>query len=310
MTKRAVGVALAMTLCLGACGDQQAASASGTYTIGFVNGASTEFHHCLQQAVEGEAGRRGVKVVTANSQQNAKTELANIESMVAQHVDAVIVQTVDTRALAADIAKARAAKIPIFLTSVAPEDTTTILGAVAVDLNQAGLLDASWISNDAVGRPGTTAVIAGAPGAASDLLVRGFTDNLPKNIKVVASEPGMFNRARAKGVATGMIRKHPGLGYAFVANEDMAVGAAEAFRAAGKNVRIVTVNGTDTGLAGIEDGRFAATVSNPASKLGQRAVENTIALLNKEPISKVDYIPISLITKTDLSRAPKYCLID
>ncbi|GIF25333.1 ribose transport system substrate-binding protein [Actinoplanes tereljensis] len=304
-----MAAALAITLCAG-CGADRAASAKSTYALGFVNGASTEFHTCLQKAVEGEATRRGVRVITANSKQDPKAELSNIENLIAQNVDAVIVQTVSTDALKADIAKAGAAKIPIFLTSVAPADTGSILGAVAVDLNQVGLLDASWVSNDAVGAPGTAAVIAGAPGAASDLLVKGFTDNLPKNIKVVASKPGMFNRAKAKAVAAAMIKEHPDLGYAFVANEDMAVGASEAFRSAGKGVKIVTVNGTDTGLAGIEDGRFAATVSNPASRLGQQAVENTISLLNSEPIDKIDYVAIDLITKIDLAQAPSYCLID
>ncbi|MEU4240645.1 sugar ABC transporter substrate-binding protein [Actinoplanes sp. NPDC026619] len=300
---------MVIILGVGGCSDNPAA-AKASVTLGFVNGATTEFHTCLQKAVESEAGRRGVKVISVNSQQNPKTELANIESLIAQHVDAVIVQTVDSGALKADIAKARAAQIPIFLTSVVPADTSAILGAVAVDLNQVGLLDAGWVSNDAVGGPATAGIIAGAPGAASDLLVKGFTDNLPKNVKVVDSKPGMFNRGKATAVASAMIKEHPELGYAFVANEDMAVGAAQAFAAAGKSVKIVTVNGTDTGLAGIEDGRFAATVANPASRLGEQAVENTISLLGGEPVHKVDYIEISLITRVELSLAPHYCVVD
>ena len=113
-----------------------------------------------------------------------------------------------------------------------------------------------------------------------------------------------------RAVAAKMIKDHPGITYAFVANEDMAFGAQQAFRAAHKDVRIATVNGTDAGLAAIKDGRFAATVANPASKLGQKAVENTLSLLNREPITKIDYVPISLITKSELAQAPAYCLTE
>ena len=292
------------------CGDNgaNAGTSKAGVTLGFINGATTEFHTCLQKSLESEATRRNVTVVTVNSKQNAKTELANVEGLIAKRVDAIVVQTVDSTALKADIERANAAKIPIFLTSVVPADQSGILGAVAVDLNQVGLLDASWVSNDAVGAPAEAAVVAGAPGAASDLLVKGFTDTLPKNVEVVASEPGMYNRGKAAAVAARMIAAHPGLDYAFVANEDMAVGVSEAFRSAGKDVKIVTVNGTDAGLAGIRDGRFAATVANPASKLGTKAIENTLSLLDSEPINKIDYVPISLIDKAALDQAPSYCL--
>ena len=309
---RAAGAVTALVIGVApvtACGAREASGPSKSIvTLGFVNGGKTEFHTCLQKALEGEATRRGIKVITANSKQDAAAELSNIENLIAQDVDAVIVQTVNTNALKADVAKANQAKIPIFVTSVVPGDQNSVLGAVVVDLNQVGLLDASWVSNDAVGAKADAGIIAGAPGAASDLLVKGFKDNLPKNIKVVASQPGMYNRAKAKAVATQMIKDHPELRYAFVANEDMAVGASEAFQAAQRNVKIVTVNGTDEGLDAINDGRFAATVSNPPSKLGQKAVENTLSLLNEEPINKIDYVPIALIDKQDLDQAPQYCL--
>jgi ribose transport system substrate-binding protein len=310
---RASGAVFALLLAvapMAACASEEAAAGTGpgALTLGFVNGGSTEFHTCLQKAVESEASRRGLQVVTANSKQDAKTELTNIQAMISRQVDAIIVQTVNSDALKADIARANTAKIPIFLTSVVPSDPSGILGAVAVDLNQIGLLDAGWVSNDAVGARAEAGIVAGAPGAASDLLVKGFTDTLPKNIKIVDSKPGMYNRGKAKAVAVQMIKEHPGLEYAFVANEDMAVGVSEAFRADGKKVKIVTVNGTDAGLDAIRDGRFAATVANPAAKLGQQAIENTLSLLNREPINKIDYAPISLVDRASLDQAPNYCL--
>ncbi|GAA0444020.1 D-ribose ABC transporter substrate-binding protein [Actinoplanes capillaceus] len=309
---RVFSALFATALCaatMSACGDDSGAEAGGdSVTLGFVNGANTEFHTCLQRAVEAQAKTSGATVVAANSKQDPGTELANIEDMISRSVDALIVQTVNVDALKNDITKAKAAGIPIFLTSVITQDTSDILGAVVVDLKGVGALNAGYVATDAGTAQVEVGVIAGAPGAASDLLVNGFKDALPANATLVANQPGMFNRAKAQDVAENMIQAHPNLRYAFVANEDMAFGALQAFQAAGKNVKIVTVNGTDDGLAAVKDGRFAATVANSATVTGQLAVKNTISLLNKETAEKIANTPIKLITKDNLSEAPQYCL--
>ncbi|MFC8518018.1 sugar ABC transporter substrate-binding protein [Streptomyces sp. NPDC057257] len=308
----ATTMALLLSGCgLMAAGDDKGATVQGTITIGFVNGGTTEFHTCLQKAVEDVGHSNFARIRTAESRQDAATELSNIEDMIARKVDALIVQTVNAQALKADVAKARSAGIPIFFTSVAPDDTSHILGAVVVDLKKVGRLDAGWIQKDAAGRHVQVGVVAGAPGAASDLLVGGFTTALPGNAQVVANQPGMFDPAKARTVAANMIEAHPDLDYAFVANEEMAFSVRKAFDAAGaKDVKIVTVNGTDEGLAALKDGRFSATVSNSAADTGELAVTNAIDLLRGRKAEKIAKTPAELITKANADTAPLYCQAD
>ncbi|GGM08812.1 hypothetical protein GCM10010129_60850 [Streptomyces fumigatiscleroticus] len=294
---------------LTACGLQPGAadSGDGPLVLGFVNGGGTQFHTCLQRSVEVTAKNNFAKLVTANSHQDAATELSNIEDMIGEGVDAIILQTVSTDALKKDIAKAEAAGIPVFLTSV-NADTSDILGAVVVDLEAVGRLDAQWIGEDAAGAGVQVGVVAGAPGAASDLLVGGFTKTLPDNARVVADEPGMYDADTARKVAEKMIQAHPDLDYAFVANEEMAFAVRKAFdTAGGGQVKIVTVNGTDEALVALKDGRFSATVSNSAMNTGELAVTNTIALLTKRKAEKIDKTPIRLITNENADTAPLCC---
>lgn len=311
--RRTLAVLAAGTgLLLSGCGLESSATPAhdGPTTLGFVNGGSTEFHTCLQRSIENTAKSNFAKLVTADSHQDAARELSYIQDMIARHVDAIIVQTVDTTALKSDIAKAKAAHIPIFLTSVSA-DPDDILGAVVVDLKTVGKLDADWIKDDASGRDVQVGVIAGAPGAASDLLVGGFTKGLPASAKVVENQPAMFVAAKAGTVAEGMIKAHPDLDYAFVANEEMAFAARKAFDAnGGKKVKIVTVNGTDAALAALKDGRFAATVSNSAKDTGELAVTNAISLLRKEKVRKIATTPARLITRGNADTAPLYCPSD
>ncbi|MGW2842893.1 sugar ABC transporter substrate-binding protein [Streptomyces sp. NPDC001493] len=279
----------------------------GSTTIGFVNGADTVFHTCLQKAMEQSARSRNVHLVVANSRQNPVTELANIEDLIARGVDALVVQTVDVNTLDVDVAKARAAGVPIFLTSVSPDDLSGVLGAVVVDLGKLGALDAGWVEKDAAGRNVEVGVIAGAPGAASDLMVAGFEQALPANAKLVSDLPGLFDPAKARESAGDMIEAYPDLDYAFVANEEMALSARQVFDAAGADVKIVTVNGTDEGLAAVKDGRLSATVANSAADLGKLAVRNSLGLMAGGAVEKVASAPIRLVTRANVEEAPAYC---
>ncbi|MEU6252644.1 sugar ABC transporter substrate-binding protein [Streptomyces sp. NPDC047043] len=300
--------AVTSALVLTGCGDDKGSSGSGDVSLGFVNGGDTGFHTCLQKAVEQTAKTEGAKVYTANSHQNAGTELSNIEDMISRNVSALIVQTVNVDSLKGDIAKAKASDIPIYLTSVATSDVSDILGAAVVDLKKVSSLDAGWIAKDAGGKDVQVGIVAGAPGAASDLLVNGFKGALPANAKVVANQPGMFNPAKAQDVAENMIEAHPDLDYAFVANEEMGFAVRKAFDAAGKkDVRIVTVNGTDEGLAAVKSGEFSATVANSAKAIGDTAVKNAVGLLGNKKVDKIANIPLVLVTKDNLSEAPQYC---
>ncbi|GGL66297.1 D-ribose ABC transporter substrate-binding protein [Streptomyces fumigatiscleroticus] len=311
--RRAAAACLAgaAALVLAGCGSENdsGGASDGSVSLGFVNGSTTHFHTCLLKAVEQEAKAQDAKVYSANSKQDAGTELSNIEDMISRNVDALIVQTVNVDALEGDIAKARSAGIPIYLTSVATSDMSDVLGAAVVDLKKVGALDAGWIGKDAGGEDVTVGVVAGAPGAASDLLVGGFEDALPKNAEIVADQPGMFNPAKAQDVAENMIQAHPDLDYAFVANEEMAFAVRKAFDAAGaEDVKIVSVNGTEDGIAAVEDGRLSATVANSALTIGQTAVRSTVGLLDrKQGVDKISDIPLVLVTKDNLSEAPQYC---
>ncbi|MCX4766518.1 sugar ABC transporter substrate-binding protein [Streptomyces sp. NBC_01275] len=297
------GCALVLT----GCGNDDAGG-SDSVSLGFVNGGDTNFHSCLLKAVEGRAKTEGAKLYTANSHQNAGTELSNIEDMISRDVSALIVQTVNVDSLKGDIAKAKAAGIPIYLTSVSTSDVDDILGAAVVDLKKVGSLDAGWVAKDAGTKKVQVGIVAGAPGAASDLLVGGFQDALPATAEVVADQPGMFNPAKAQDVAENMIQAHPDLDYAFVANEEMAFAVRKAFDAAGADdVKIVTANGTDEGLAAVKSGAFSATVANSAKTIGETAVQNAVGLLDEKKVDKIANIPLLLVTEDNLSEAPQYC---
>lgn len=82
----------------------------------------------------------------------------------------------------------------------------------------------------------------------------------------------------------------------------------KAFDAAGaKAVAIVTVNGTDKGLAAIRSGRLSGTVTGSPLANGTVAVRNTLALPAGKEAARIDSVTLVLVTKNNLDRAPQYC---
>lgn len=303
----AIGLAL---LGLPACAGTGGSGSSTTdkpLRVGFVNGNTIEFHTCLEKAVRATAEESGVQLVVANSTGDPGKELTNVENMITQRVDAIILQTVNVDAQLTGVTRAKAAGIPIFLTSVAAAPADQILGAVTTDLNAVGRLVGEWVAKDS-GGAARVAVIGGAPGAASAPLTAGFRAAMPQ-ADVVFEQPAFWQRAKAQEVADNLLQSHPDVQYVFVHNEDMAMGVLSALDAAGrKDIKVVSNNGTAQGLAAVTAGRISATVANSPDVEGAMAVRNLLTQLRTpDPATKVTKVPEMLVTKDNVAQAPTYC---
>ncbi|MFV2107534.1 MULTISPECIES: sugar ABC transporter substrate-binding protein [unclassified Micromonospora] len=315
-----IGVAVAaLTVSASAgCGSDDATVDSGGqegYRIGFVNGNTIQFHTCLEKSVRAQAEAKGVELLVANSAGDPAKEISNVEDMIIKQVDAIIVQTVNIDAQQGDVDRANRADVPIFLTSVAAVDPNKILGAATTDVEHAGALLGQWVAEDGGQEPAEIAIIGGAPGASADLMNKGFKAALGDGQQVVFEQPALWQRAKAQEVAENLLQGNPGIKYLFVHNEDMAFGALSALRAANRDdIKIVTINGTDDGLAAIRDGQISATISQPPRLIGEMAIDAVVSLLDAEnggsgpAAPKVQQIPDQLITKSNVDQAPQYCL--
>jgi simple sugar transport system substrate-binding protein len=113
----------------------------------------------------------------------------------------------------------------------------------------------------------------------------GFRKTLNKNIEIIATQTGNFTRAEGKPVMEAFLKTHPDIQGAFIHNDDMAIGAIEAIKAAGKkpgDIKIVSVDGTRGGFQAMVDGWIQADVEcNPL--LGPQTMELALNILNGKP---------------------------
>lgn len=226
-----------------------------------------------------------------------------------------MLQTVNFKSGTRIVAKANDQDVPVLLTSVDfVRDPSKVSGAVVFNLIDTGSKIGAFLRKQvaAAGGEQRIGIIAGAPGAASDLLVKGVKKGLAgaRNARIAFEQPGMWNRNKAAGVAENMLQAQPDLDYVFVASEEMAFGVLESIRAAGKEdqVRIVTNNGTDAGLKAVRDGDFLSTTDASAFQIGLKAGRAAGRILSGgEPEPRVQTQLARVITKANADQAAPYC---
>jgi ribose transport system substrate-binding protein len=87
-------------------------------------------------------------------------------------------------------------------------------------------------------------------------------------------------------------------------DDNMAIGAIQAIKAAGRmsEIKVVSISGTIEGYEAVKAGEMYSTVSQPPDIEGKNAVEYAIRYLNGEKIDKWVKTPIAQVTKENVNQ--------
>jgi ABC-type sugar transport system substrate-binding protein len=200
------------------------------------------------------------------------------------------------------------AKVPIMMLfgySDALKDK--MVGSVQADGKISGRAIGKWVAENIPS--GQVACILGLPGRGDAEMYRdAFVSEVKKNpnLDYVADLPGDWNRQKAFNQMQNLITSYPDLKACFVENEDMALGAIQALKEAGKEnqVAIVSQNGAPYGLESIAAGGIKATVGWSPSQEGQLALRVLVGTIrNKSVQPKLTITPMTVITQANVSAA-------
>ena len=181
-------------------------------------------------------------------------QIAIVDDAINRHVDGIEVVPSDRTALVGAIHRARQAGIPVSVID-SGVNSEEYVSFVATDNYQGGVL-ASKRMAEILGRQGEVAIVAALPGAASAVeREQGFKDKLAKEtpqIKIVAFQYGMADRAKSLAVSEDILTAHPGLAGIFASNEPSTIGAVQAVKSRGLAGKVEIV-GFDTSPSLVDD---------------------------------------------------------
>ena len=266
---------------------------------------SSEFIVMLNRAMEDRARELGVRLIINDAQRNAERQVRQIESFVAQRVDAIILNPCEVEASSPAVDRAKAAGIPIVNVN---SETRSIPDAfVGSRDEQSARLAMGYVADRLKGR-GNVVLMHGFLGQAAqikrDLGAREILAQHP-DLKLLAHQTAEWDRAKALSLMENWIQSFgPQLQAVFAQNDEMAMGAVIALEQAKLKDRVIVV-GVDAiadALQAVKDRRLDATVFQDAVGQGATAVETALKLARKEPFEREVFIPFQLVTRDNVDR--------
>lgn len=256
-------------------------SGGGSVTLS-LSTLNNPFFVDVRDGAQEAAGELGLTLNVIDAQNDSATQTDQIASAVSAGADGLIVNAVDSDAAAAAVEPALSGDLPVVGVDRAVNGAD-ITSLVSSD-NVAGGRQAADALAEAVGEQGKVIVLQGVPGtSASRDRGAGFADGIAEypGIEVVATQTANFDRAEALDVATNLMQANPDVVGIFAENDEMALGAIQALGSrAGDDVQVVGFDGTDDGLAAVQDGTLVATIAQQPRELGRQAVELMATLLD------------------------------
>lgn len=270
-------------------------SADGSITLA-LSTQTNPFFVQLRDGAQEKADELGVTLNVQDASDDAATQANQLNNAVTTGAGVVIVNPTDSDAVVPSVEALNQADIPV----VAVDRSSNggeVASFVASD-NVAGGAQAAAALAEAIGGEGEILMLQGIAGSsASRDRGQGFEEEIAKHegISIVAKQTANFDRGEGLDVATNLLQAHPNVKAIFAENDEMALGAIEALGArAGEDVIVVGFDGTNDGLAAVEDGRMLATVAQQPEELGAKAVEEAAKLLRGEDAETE--VPVEVVT--------------
>lgn len=285
--------------------DSSTADSEGTtetVKIGFTNLAESDVF-CkaradqFQAAIDAAGADYEVTFTDANN--DIQKQLDQIDNFIAQKVDLIVVVAVDTDAVVPGIQAANSAGIPVIAFGMKPSDGDfTFVGSQNYD---AGKMQGDYMA-EVLPDDAKVLYLGGTNGLSHATERReGFTDGCLKvrtDVELLADLPGDYDMAKGMSITEDWIQTFTEFDAIIAANDQMALGAIQALKAANRleGVLVSGVDGTQEACQAIKDGEMAQSILQDAPAQGQACYETTVTLLKGETVKEDVIVPFTSIT--------------
>ncbi len=282
--------------------------------IGVSMANSDTFLTVLRKGIESAAAAANQPVQIEIADDDVAKQLSQIQNFIAAKVDAVIVNAVDTSATAPMTKLANDAGIPIVYVNRQPADVDNLGKGAFVASNEvdSGTLETKEVCRLLKEAGKTEANILIMVGdLANQAAVQRTKDIHDVNagpdcgvkLNVLDEQTAVWDPVKAQDLMTNWIAAGHKPDAVIANNDNMAIGAINAMKAAGWDMKSVIVGGIDAtqeALAYMKAGDLDITVFQDAAGQGGGAVSAAMALAKGEKVETKVWIPFQLVTPANM----------
>ena len=270
------------------------------------------FRTLLRNGISEAAKKAGATVQFEDGKSDVGTQLNEIQNMIAQHVDAIIVQAVDTDTTPKITRLASDAKIPLVYVNLKPSDFDRLpqgVTVVASDEKVGGTLETQQVCK-LLGGKGNVLVLMGdlvheAARTRTQAVETVATTKECSGLKIVDKREAKWSRTNAQDITTNWLTAGTKFDAIIANNDEMAIGAINALKSTrhwSPTLVVAGIDATPDAMASMKAGELKVTVFQNASAQGQGAVEAALKLVKKQPVDRFVNVPFELVTPDNMGK--------
>ncbi|CAN7610396.1 sugar ABC transporter substrate-binding protein [Rhizobium sp. LjRoot98] len=252
----------------------------------------------------------GVTLQVEDAQNDVAKQQSQIQNFIAAGVDAIVVNPVDTDATAAMSKIAADAGIPLVYVNREPINIDTLpekQAFVASNEAESGTLETQEVCKLLGGKGKAVVMMGELSNQAARMRTKDVHDVLAtdacKGITIVEEQTANWSRTQGADLMTNWLSAGLEFDAVIANNDEMAIGAIQALKAAGRPMDKVVIGGVDAtqdALAAMAAGDLDVTVFQNAAGQGKGALDAALKFARGETVEKKVYIPFELVTPANL----------
>lgn len=239
---------------------------------------------------------------------DTSAQIAIVNEMINSKVEALVIAPADSKALASVLKKASDAGIKVVnidnrLDPEVLKSKNLDIPFVGPDNRKGSKLVGDYLAKQ-LAAGDKVGIIEGVPTTTNaQQRTAGFKDAMDAaGMKIVSTQSGNWEIDQGNKIAAAMLSETPDIKALLAGNDNMALGAVSAVRAAGKagKVLVVGYDNIDAIKPMLKDGRVLATADQAAAQQAVFGIQNALKLVKGEKVDAKDGVietPVELVIK-------------
>ena len=272
--------------------------------IGVSLASSTNpFYVAMEKGMLEKAQELGVTLRLVRAEEDQVKQLDGVMDLIQSRVDVILISPITAAGAAPAYEAARSARIPV-LSVARSVDAKYHVAFVGTDWTKQGERIGEWLAGK-LRSGGKVGMLLGPAGASVSIdMENGFRRGVGKHggIRIVAAHHSALTKADGLKLAEDILIAVPDVQAIYAMNDELALGAVQAVKAAKRRVVITGFNGVPPAIAAVKAGDLGMTIALKPMTWGKLAVQAAVGHANGKSLPRIVEIETVLVDQSNVAR--------